>query len=164
MAFLSNSVEASSVGSPCRSEVDLKFLQSLQHQVGFLDILFQAGLHDLLFEAVFRFAVVAIGVGGFDRGRVDRVLSDELFSRVAAICFLHSVYGEKTNGVDAQAIEFQRLNDPSSRNQSVGRPVPQAPLLPGERNLKWETAYGFLSFFAFELAYVTNRLRRDSLK
>jgi hypothetical protein len=159
MAFLSNSVEASSVGSPCRSEVDLKFLQSLQHQVGFLDILFQAGLHDLLFEAVFRFAVVAIGVEGFDH-----VLSDELFSRVAAICFLHSVYDEKTNGVDAQVIEFQRLNDPSSRSQRVGRPVPQAPLVPGERNLKWETAYGFLSFSAFELAYVTDRLRRDSLK
>ena len=68
------------------------------------------------------------------------------------------------NGVDAQAIEFQSLNRPSSRNQRVGRPVPQAPLVPGERNIKWETAYGFLSFSAFEVAYVTARLRRDSLK
>jgi hypothetical protein len=112
-----------------------------------------------LFKAGLRFAMVAIGVEGFDR-----VLSDELFSPVAAICLLHSVYGEKTNGVDAQAIELQSLNNPTSRNQCIGRLVPQATLVPGERNIKWETAYGFLSFSAFEVAYVTARLRRDSLK
>ena len=76
MALLLNSVGVSSVGSPSRSEVHPTFLPSLQHQVGSLDILFKAGL---------RFSVVAIGVEGFDWGRVDRVLSDELFSRVAAI-------------------------------------------------------------------------------
>ena len=108
--------------------------------------------------------MVAIGVEGFDRGCIDRVLSDELFSRVAAICFLHSVYGQKMNGVDAQAIELQSLSNPSSRNRRVGGPVPQTPLAPEERNIKWETTYGFLSFSAIEVAYVTARLRRDSLK
>ncbi len=108
--------------------------------------------------------MVAIGVESFDRGRVERVLSDEPFSREAAICFLHRRYCEKTKGVDAQAIEFRSLNNLSAVNQRVGRPVPQAPLVQGEGNLKWETAYDFLSFSAFELAYVTDRLRRDSLK
>jgi hypothetical protein len=77
---------------------------------------------------------------------------------------LHSVYCEKMNGVDARAIEFQSLNNPSSGNQRVGRPVPPAPLVPGEPNINWETAYCFLSFSAFEVSYVTDRLRRDSLK
>jgi hypothetical protein len=128
MALLSNSVAASSVGSPCRFDVYLELLQSLQHPVGSLDSLFKAGL---------RSAVVAIGVEGFNRGGVEDILSDELVSRVAAICFLHSVCGEKTNGDGTRTIEFQSLNNPSSRKQRVGRPVPQAPLVPGERNIKW---------------------------
>ena len=67
--------------------------------------------------------MVTIGVEVFDRGPVDRVLSNELSTRVAAICYLHHVYGEKTNGVAAQAIEFPCLNNPSSRDQNVNRSV-----------------------------------------
>jgi hypothetical protein len=78
MALLSNSVVASSVGRPCRFDVDPKLLQQLQHPVRFLGILSKAAL---------RFAVVAIGVEGFGWGRVDRVLSDEPFSRAATIFF-----------------------------------------------------------------------------
>lgn len=67
--------------------------------------------------------MVAARVECFDRGLVDLALSDDLSSRVAAICFFYSVYGEKTKGVLAQAIEFRSLNNPSHvTSASAGSP------------------------------------------
>ena len=45
-------------------DVDAQFRQLLQHPAGFFDILFKPG---------FRLSMVAVGVKGFQRGRVDRV-------------------------------------------------------------------------------------------
>ena len=65
---------------------------------------------DILFEAGFRIAVVAVGVEGFERRRVDRVRSDERFDifHIAVVRVLGAGAGPE-QPLDTSALGGQSL-------------------------------------------------------
>ena len=85
-------------------DADAEFRQLVQHP---------SGLRDFLFDTVFRFAVVAVGIEGFDRDRVHRIPSDERFNvlHIAVIRVLRARAGpEQPLGMDTFPSQFPEPN------------------------------------------------------